>query len=76
MTQSKRQKKRLIEAKKMGLKSTSFDSVVKGCVGSDIKPREGQTKEEACENIAGALKVKQIKRFGSKKENGRIAVAK
>lgn len=67
MPQSKRQKKRLIEAKKMGLKHTGFNKVVKGCVQSDIEPRFGQTKQEACENIAGALKAKQIKRFGSEK---------
>lgn len=66
MAQTKQQRKRVIEAKKKGTSHTSFNAVVKGCVKSDIKPRSGQTKEEACQNIAGSLKQKQIKRFGSK----------
>jgi len=69
MAQTKAQKKRLIEAKKSTtFKKVKFSKIVKGCVQSDIKPRfAGQTKQEACENIAGSIKAKAIKKFGSEK---------
>ncbi len=69
MPQSKAQKKRLIEAKRTGkFKETKFSKIVEGVVKSDITPRfAGQTKREAGEAIAGAIKAKQIKRFGSRK---------
>ena len=76
MPQSKAQKKRLLMAKKEGFKKTTFKKIVKGCEGSDIKPRGNQTKEEACQAIAGSIKAKQIKKFGSTKVKGRLEVAR
>jgi hypothetical protein len=76
MPQTPAQRKRVVMAKKEGFKKTTFNKVVKGCESSDIKPRGNQTKEEACQNIAGAIKAKQIKRFGSTKVKGRLEVAR
>jgi len=77
MPQTPAQKKRLVMAKASGkFKKTTFKKVVKGCESSDIKPRSGQTKEEACQAIAGSIKAKQIKKFGSTKVKGRLEVAR
>ena len=47
---------------KVPQKKTRFNDIVEGCKKSDIKPRfKGQTKEEACLNIAGAIEVKRRK---------------
>jgi len=69
MPQTKAQKKRLIEAKKSGeFKKAKFSKIVEAVAKSDIEPRfAGQTKREAGEAIAGSIKAKQIKRFGSTK---------
>ena len=69
MAQSKAQKKRLIEAKRTGtFKKAKFSKIVEAVAKSDIEPRfAGQTKREAGEAIAGSIKAKQIKKFGSKK---------
>ena len=69
MPQTKAQKKRLLMAKKSGkFKKAKFSKIVEAVVKSDITPRfAGQTKREAGEAIAGAIKAKQIKRFGSRK---------
>jgi len=69
LPQTKAQKKRLIEAKKSGkFKKAKFSKIVEGVVKSDIEPRfAGQTKREAGEAIAGSIKAKQLKRFGSRK---------
>jgi len=69
MPQTKTQKKRLIEAKKSGtFKKAKFSKIVEAIAKSDIEPRiAGQTKREAGEAIAGSIKAKQLKRFGSKK---------
>lgn len=69
MPQTKAQKKRLIEAKRSGkFKETKFSKIVEGVVKSDITPRfAGQTKREAGEAIAGSIKARQLKRFGSEK---------
>ena len=71
MAQSKAQKKRLIEAKRTGtFKKAKFSKIVEAVAKSDIEPRlAGQTKREAGEAIAGSIKAKQIKKFGSKKVN-------
>jgi len=43
-------------------KKVRFNDIVEGCKKSDIKPRyKGQTKEEACKRIAGAIEVKRRK---------------
>ena len=56
---SKRIIKKRIEGHK---KKAKFNDIVEGCKKSDIKPRfKGQTKEEACKNIAGAIEVKRRK---------------
>ena len=69
MPQTKAQKKRLLEAKRTGkFKKAKFSKIVEGIVKSDIVPRKaGQTKREAGEAIAGLIKAKQLKRFGSRK---------
>ncbi len=54
--------KRIIKKRIEGHKKAKFNDIVEGCKKSDIKPRfKGQTKEEACKNIAGAIEVKRRK---------------
>ena len=69
MPQTKVQKKRLLEAKRTGkFKKAKFSKIVEAVAKSDIEPRfAGQTKREAGEAIAGSIKAKQIKKFGSEK---------
>lgn len=62
ITQSKRQKQNLKEAKAMGHKKTSFDALV-----AKLMTRNKKLTRESAQKIAGRIFQDQKKRFGFKK---------